>query len=433
MTELRPYQQEALDKAREHVLAGKRSVLIQLATGLGKTRVAVEACALHAEQGGKPLFIAPRKELIDQARTALRARGLELAWVRSIQELSRPNAEVPPATLVVLDEARHYVADAWSELRAKLPNALYIGLDATPERGDGRGLGSMFDVIVEAISLRDATAQGWLVPAETLRPDRALGPGELAQDPVDAYLEHAAGTSAVVFAPSVELAIQYACAFRDRGVKVGAVFGDMQSAARTRWLDDYSAGRCSVLTNAYLLTEGWDSPRTECVILARGFGSAGGYLQAVGRALRPYDGKTKALIIDLRGVSHTFGDPDEPRTWHLDGKAARRAAEGADVRFCPVCGSPVVTEAGAGACELCGHAGEMRLRKPKVLGLPLQRFARKRAEGLEEKARTFARWLALARSKGWKTGHAWHRFVAVYGEKPSHEIQRAAMRFLTTR
>lgn len=419
MSELRDYQRAALERARFHVREqGMRAVLLCMPTGTGKTRTAVEACWGHVQQGGRPLFVAPRRELVDQARKALATRGLHLAWVRTIQELSRPGAEIPNATMVVLDEARHYVADAWSELRAKLPSAIYLGLDATPERGDGRGLGGMFDVLVEAITVKDAIAQGFLVPAVTLRPEKALGPNEIAQDPIDAYCEHAPGSSAVLFASTVNQAIQYACRFRDRGISAAAVFGEMGTAARDAALADYERGDVKVLTNAYLLTEGWDAPRTETIIIARSFGTAGGYLQAAGRGLRPHPGKSACTILDLRGVSHDHGDPDEPRTWHLDGRAARRACDDENIRFCPVCGAPVVGE----QCETCGHAGEMRHRPPRVLGLPMQRFARVRQDDDEARAQRLARWIRLAHSKGWKEGQALHRFKAAYGDWPSRAL-----------
>jgi DNA repair protein RadD len=421
VTELRDYQRSALERARHLVREqGKRAVLLCMPTGTGKTRTAVEACWGHVQQGGRPLFVAPRRELVQQAQRALRERGLHLAWVRTIQELSRANAEIPPATMVVLDEARHYVADAWSELREKLPNALFLGLDATPERGDGRGLGGMFDALVEAITVKDAIAQGFLVEPVTLRPDRFLDANELAQDPIDAYFEHAPGTSAVVFAPTVNTAIQYTCRFRERGVSAAAVWGEMGEKARDAALEDYACGDVKVLTNAFLLTEGWDSPRTETVILARSFGTAGSYLQAVGRGLRPSPetGKSGCTILDLRGISHEHGDADEPRTWHLDGRAARRPSDDIDVRFCPVCGSPVVGK----ECETCGHAGEMRHRPPRVLGLPMQRFARVRQDDDDARAARLSKWLRLARSKGWKEGQALHRFKATYGDWPSRAL-----------
>lgn len=425
---LRVYQIKALDDARVVINEGAQSVIIQMATGLGKTRTAVEACVGHVGLGGVPMFVAPRRELVNQATAALVSRGLHPGhdvYVRTIQELSVPGAVAPSASLVVLDEARHYVADAWSRLRDALPDALYLGLDATPERGDGRGLGGMFDRIIESISIRDAIDQGYLVRCETLRPDHALAPGELAQDPVDAYFAHARGSSAVVFCSSVAAATETAGRFIDRGELAYVVWGEMRADLRDKYLADYERGEVKVLCNVQLLTEGWDSPRTETVILAAGVGTAGGMLQRVGRALRPFRGKTRALLLDLVGTTHAHGDPDEPRTWHLDGKAARRAGDDPDVRFCPVCGG-VVAPISPMQCEQCGHSGEMRKRKPRVLGLPIDRFAREHAVPDEQAAKALAGYMRVAQRRGFRRGWAFHAFEHKYGRKVTPEILRMA-------
>lgn len=420
---LRPYQLAVVDRL------GDGDLLVS-PTGTGKTWMLCEAAYRETHAGGRVLWVAHRNELIAQASTALRASWLEPelnVWVRSIQELRRTVG--PPATLLIVDEAHHLPSDDWSQLRtAQYPTASLIGATATPERGDGRGLGVLFKRIVQTITVKEAIAGGYLVAPTVLRPERALGPGELAMSPLDAYRKHADGTKAIAFYPSVALAIQDACVFRAAGIPTAAVWGEMRAEDRKAVLERFARGEVRVLTSVNVLTEGFDVPDVETVILARGFGTAGGYLQAVGRALRPAPGKTRALVLDLRGTSHEHGEPDDDRSFHLDGRGIRRPCDGADVRFCPVCGSPTVGP----TCEICGHAGEMRLRRPRVLGLALDRFARKRAETDEEQAKTFARWLREARSKGRRDGHAWHRFKAVYGAPPTHGVQQAAMRLLTS-
>lgn len=423
---LRYYQLEALEKARAAIKAGAQAVIIQMATGLGKTRTIVEACRLHVQLGGVPCFVAPRRELLGQATAALRAAHLEPGhdcFVRSIQELSMPGADIPPATMFVLDEARHYVADAWSRLRTARPDALYVGLDATPERGDGRGLGSMFDVLIEAISVKDAIAQGFLVPVEVKRPAHALGPGDLAQCPIDAIFAHAVDKSTVLFAASVELAKDYASRLYARGIPAAAVWGDMPTAERDNSIALFNEGRLHVLCNVHLLTEGWDAPRTEVVVLAGPVGTTGGYLQRVGRGMRLSPGKERCLVLDLRGVSHLHGEPDDERTWHLDGRAARRKEEIPDLRFCPVCGGVVL--AGV-ACETCGHAGEMRKRKPRVLGLPIDRFPREHAMPDEQAAKALAGYLRVAQMRGYRRGWAERCFEHKYGRKVTPELMRLA-------
>ncbi len=425
---LRPYQAEALERAREHVANGAKSVLIQLATGLGKTRIFAEACRKHVALGGTPLVIAARRELISQATRTLDETGLvpeRDVFVRSIQELLVPGAVIPPATMLVFDEARHFVADEWSKIREALPGAIVLGFDATPERGDGRGLGSLFERIVTGLPIRDAIAQGFLVPAEVLRPERALGPRELAQDPVDAYIVKAYGTSAVVYAASVDLAKDYAGRIAGHGLHAAAIWGEMPNELRDYQLAEFAAGRIQVLTNFQILVEGFDAPRIETVVLARNFPTAGAMLQAIGRGLRSFPGKRRCLVLDLSGSTHIHGEPDEPRSWHLEGRAARRAQDEEGVHWCPVCGSPVLGD----ACELCGYAGgEMKARKPRVLGLAIDRFARVRQDDAETRAKRLSNWLQLARSKGWREGQAMHRFKGAYGEWPSREIVTMARR-----
>lgn len=420
---LRPYQIDALERASE-ASATANGILLVMPTGTGKTCVAVEACARHEALGGECLFVTPRRELQMQANRALARRGTKRSIAMTIQQLTVPGVKILPASLVVLDEARHYVADEWGKIRDALPDALFLGLDATPARGDDRGLVGMFDVLIEAINIRDAVDGRYLVPCDTIRPDRSLGPGELAQHPVDAYLEHAPGTSAVLFAPTVALAYEYAARFRDRGVRAAGIDGEMPIGERDYCLSEYERGELKVLCNVALLTEGWDAPHTETVILAGACGTTASFLQRVGRGMRLYPGKSKMTLLDLRGVSHIFGDVDEPRTWHLEGKAVRRAKDDIEVRFCPVCGSPTETT----ECDACGYSGELRKRKPKVLGLPMDRFAREHAMNDEQAAKGLAGYLRVARSRGYRPGWAYRCFAHKYGRPVTTEIKRLAAR-----
>jgi superfamily II DNA or RNA helicase len=226
----------------------------------------------------------------------------------------------------------------------------------------------------------------------------------------------------MMFMASVALAQSVAADLRSRGRTAEAVWGAMPDADRAAAIERYASGETQTLANANLLTEGVDIPRTACVVLARGFMTPGPYLQAIARAMRPAPGKTRALVVDLRGVSHLHGAPDAERTWSLEGRACRRPGDSSDVRFCPVCGAVVA----ASECEECGHAGEMRKRAPKILGLPMQRFAVLRQEGDDRRVLRLSRWLSTARTRGWREGQAFHRFKGAYGAWPSHDIIRRA-------
>lgn len=420
---LRPYQADVLERASK-CSETHQSILIVMPTGTGKTRVAVEACVRHVARGGLPMFVAPRRELVRQASDALAAAGLTVGFdvlVCTIQELTMPGAVIPPATMIVLDEARHYVAEEWSKLRRALPDALILGLDATPERGDGLGLGSMFGVLLEAITVQDAVEQEYLVPCEVIRPERSLGL-DLAQDPFNAWMRHATELSTVIFVRSVEDAQKLAARINETSGEAEAVWGDMPTADRDRALARFAAGDLGVLVNVQLLTEGWDAPITSCVILACNVATVGGYLQRVGRGMRLYPGKRRMLLIDLPGVSHVHGDPDEPRTWHLEGRAARRASDGIAVRFCPVCGAQVEEK----TCAQCGYGGDMKKRKPRVLGLPIDRFKRERALPEEQQIKALAGYMRAARAKRYRLGWALKCWEHKFGRKVTTELKRAA-------
>jgi superfamily II DNA or RNA helicase len=191
---------------------------------------------------------------------------------------------------------------------------------------------------------------------------------------------------------------------------------------RRKALQDHANG--AVLVNVMVLTEGWDSPMTSCCILARGCGSVGTYLQIVGRILRPAPGKHEALLIDLTGRSyHSHGPPDEDREYSLEGKGIRRKDK-TEETFCQVCGTPVEEY----PCSKCGFDPTgSRYENPNYTGDRLaERYARKRTEDDETRAKNLSRWLAEARAKGWKFWSAHKKFEAVYGVKPSAEIIASA-------
>lgn len=439
MITLRPYQADAIERVGIAMRVEKRVVLV-VPTGGGKTVTAGEIVRRAALKMRRTLWLAHRAELVDQAAATLSRQGLmvgaisasassppnpyALVQVATVQTLLARNMR-PRADLIVADEAHHYVADEWVTLLRDYPDAFVIGLTATPERSDGRGLGELFGNLVVGTSVRDLVELGALVPCEVLRPRNYLKSGEIAQHPVDAHAQHAGDRPTIVFARSVELADEYTDQFKMRGVAAACIHGEMPWGERSLYLDAFRRGSIRVLVNVFVLTEGFDAPETSCVILARGCSTAGTYLQMVGRALRPAPGKSDALLLDLRGVSHEFGEPAEDRVFSLDGKGIRLRDK---VIYCPVCG--VEREAGE-PCAACGWkpTGEP-MKSDTVTGDPLVKFAKKRAEGDDDRAKTLARWMTIARAKGYRPGWVQAKWVAVYGEPPSAEVRAAAAAIL---
>jgi superfamily II DNA or RNA helicase len=316
-----------------------------------------------------PLVIVPRVALIVQTELAFASEGMHVT-ATTIQGLITKEG-IGAHDIVFYDEARHYVADKWRRAVDMVPkHVLRAGFDATPERADGRGLAGAYDEIVEAISIRDAIAEGFLVPCKVIRPKHSHAPGSIAAHPIDAYEEHANGQAAVVYASTIDVGEEYLAAALARGHRATIVHSRVQVEGTNdnrdelvRRMMSFNEGNHDILINVSMLTEGWDSPRVSCVIMGTSVSSAGGMLQRVGRGLRPFPGKERCTFIDLAGVTHIHGTPDEDREWALRGIASVLPGKGP--RFCPACGAQSEAQE---ECSKCGHKGEMRRRKPRVTG-----------------------------------------------------------------
>ncbi len=370
---LRDYQREALDRVHAARERGVRRQLGVAATGLGKT---VMFCALAREMGVRTLVLAHRDELIEQAAASVRTwwPDAEVGVVKgdrndidasvvvaSVQTLARParlaNLLAPsalwdavPFGLVIVDEAHHAAAPSYKAvldgLRCGEPDGpLLLGVTATPDRGDGLGLDDVFDEIVFAYDIRWGIAREFLSDLRGLRVQldtdftklKVTGgdynqgqAGQMLEDAhapsmiARAWLAHAAGRRTLVFTPTVALAEAVAAEFNERGVPAGHVSGDMPIETRRAMLAAYSAGELQVVANCAVLTEGYDEPRTDCVVVARPTKSRALYTQMVGRGTRRHPEKHDCLVIDVVGATDThdlvtvpslFGVERTDRVW----------------------------------------------------------------------------------------------------------------------
>lgn len=362
--EERAYQTIAITNARQAFVGGAHAVLIVSPTGSGKTVLVSRIIRSAVSRRSRVALYAHRRELRDQAARTLRRIGVDVdtqgARTSCLVQVTGPQValarrKLPEADIVVFDEAHHYVADEWGQIPLAYlkAGARIIGLSATPERGDGVGLGGLFDALVVAAQIDELTGLGHLVPCEVIYPrSRTM----LALDPWEAYQRFSPGKSAVVFAPHVKAAEDFALDFRKNGIAAGVVHGNLEDEDRDGVLDQFERGKISVIVNVMVLTEGWDCPRAEVCILARRVASPSLYLQMVGRVLRPFPGKTSAMMIDLCGNRELHGDPDEPRDWHLEGAACtRRDSAGGGVRRCRTCQAEIPPDADRCPDPACGR------------------------------------------------------------------------------
>lgn|SRR5512139_1527488 len=382
--ELRDYQHRAISALRDSYASGHRSPVLVLPTGGGKTVVAAAIIQGALARGNRSLFVAPRRELINQTVRKLADAGIwDVRVIQAANDTGRPDAPVivgsiqtltmdrwlghlPQADLVIPDECHHLVSDKWSQLAGAYPSARWLGLTATPQRSDGRPLGDVFDDMVVAASVRELTDLGYLVPCRVFAPPDALDTAQLALDPVGAYQQHGAGQRAIVFCVTVEHARQVAADFNAAGIVSDLVVGTSPAQQRADTLTRFASGEIRALVNVNVLTEGFDDPPVAVCILARKPQHAGTFLQMAGRVLRPAPGKTQATLIDLCGSVHEHGVPALDREYSLDGKAITGAKRDA-IRQCPTCGAVFLA---APTCPECGAELPRRPAElPRITGV----------------------------------------------------------------
>lgn len=430
---LRPYQESAVVGVYNEWQSGKRSVCLVAPTGAGKTRLGEEFVWRARQAGERVLWIAHRRELLRQAADRLRLRfgALDVGMIAASED-SSPHARIqvatvqtllareqrPPATLIVFDEAHHYVADDWRELAASYSSARALGLTATPERQDGRPLGDIFDGLVVAAKYSELLRDGFLVPCRVYQPPKILGK-DLAQDPLAAYQRFGEGSRAFVFCGAVDVAYELAERCRAAGIPAGTIEAKTPKPERDRTLADFAAGRILVLTNVFALTEGVDVPAARTVVLASSCSHVGGYLQRVGRVLRPHPDKPDAIVIDLTGATLLHGLPTEDREYSLENKGIIRTSL-APLKTCPQCAATIL--AAYEVCPECGWqfggGGGAELAMPKIWNLELKAVFAGADTPSDAKGREYRRLRELARARGWNLYFVQKEYKKLFGEAP---------------
>lgn len=362
--QLRDYQVQVIKDVYAAFASGDRRVLLQLATGGGKTTVFSQIIKdFRAKRPDERVIAcAHRVELIDQMHKRLGSMGVS-NWPSyaaapnpeypvhstSIQKLAHPLFRHWPENvgLIVIDEAHHATSvNSYSLLIDRYPNAFVLGVSATPVRLDGKGLGDIFKHLVNGPSVSKLIDQGYLSRFEAyvgaqgnlkgLRVrggdyqirdiEREFDTAELVGGLVENYRAYCEGKRMICFAATVKHSKHIIDAYLSAGISAEHVDGKTPKTQRKAILSRFAAGETLVLSNVGVVTEGFDVPECDAVQLARPTKSLSLHLQMVGRCLRPHPGKT-AIILDHAGCIEEHGLPDEYHDWKLEGTKPRAPRE----------------------------------------------------------------------------------------------------------
>lgn len=399
MINLRPYQTQTISEIKEVFSKGFKSVLAVCPTGGGKTTIAAEMIRKANEKGSHILFLAHRSELITQAHSRLREFGMyagvimgkhkfkgDKINVASIQTLQRAKV-LPKADLIFVDEAHHSSSDSIKKILSFYPNAYIIGLTATPERLDGKPLSDIYKGgIVENVTINDLIKIGFLVPPITYSGKQELNldsikssmgdynteqlfnvfdKPELYRGVIEKYKEFSDHKKAIVFCVNIEHSIKTAEEFIKAGYKAAHLDGESSDLERKTTLEKFKKGEITILCNVNILTEGYDEPSIEVVILNRATQSLTLYFQMVGRGLRLFENKKKCIVLDFGKNWEKHRLVTAPREWGFEGRKKKdKDKMGAyPTKECPECKMIMHQRLMKCSDEECGYEFEKKKKK----------------------------------------------------------------------
>jgi superfamily II DNA or RNA helicase len=437
-------------------------------TGSGKTVIAGEIIREKARARRPVLLLAHRREIIGQTSQKLydinvphgiimagtSPRPMEYVQVAAIQTLHRRaihgnGMELPPADLLVIDEAHHCPANTYTEIIKRYPEAILLGLTATPCRGDGRGLGGIFETIIECPQVAPLIEQGHLVKTrcyapvnpdlsgvrtqagdyvETQLADHMDRP-KLVGDIVTHWHKFGEHRKTVAFAVNVAHSIHLRDEFIKSGVRAEHIDGSTPKLERDASLARLASGEIELITNCMVLTEGWDMPEVSCCILARPTKKMGLFRQMIGRVLRPAPGKTDAIVLDHSGAVFRHGFVEDPVEWMLDpdlraeSRAHQKRCENHASRLleCTQCGAIRV---GGQPCGACGFLPQRPPRAITFVDGDLAEVGRDRRTNPNTydpqiRATWHAMLAAIAAERGYASGWVAHKYREKFGTFPA--------------
>ena len=431
---LRDYQQDLYNKTVSSFQQGYHRPLVVAPCGAGKSYLFAE---MARRTRGEVLVLVHRNELKQQHYKLLATLGIENTRVETYQTEFRRLGWYPKPRLLIVDEAHLSRSNTWQKI-IEYYDTFTVGFTATPVRLDGRPLGDIFDTLIVGVDVRWLIENHRLAPYEYYAPttvdtsgvriscgdyvasdlERLMNERAIYGDAIESYRRFAPGEQAIAYCVSVEYAKRLASAFREAEISAEYLHSGTPAGRRKEIMDDYRAGKITVLCNCSLLSEGISIDEISCVILLRPTESVALGIQQMMRCMRYLPGKT-AKIIDCVGNYTRVGLPDDEREWSLEKPVPKRRTTDENgnfyIRCCPEC---YMTFATAPVCPFCGSEYPLHPREIQAhQDIELQRItaeetarlaeAKKAARIEQGRAQSFEELIRLGRSRGYKNPAAW--------------------------
>lgn len=461
---LRDYQNDAEQQTRSALARGSKRVVMYLPTGGGKTLTATSIIQKAVAKGRKVVFLANRKQLVAQTSAVLTRYGIDHGILQA-ENTCRTYERVLVASidtahirglpddvgLLIIDEC-HGVAgsEKYLQLLVKYNNVPVVGLTATPfsfgmaKRYDALG-GPLFEDLVVGATIKDLIGQGYLIDCDIYAPSEPDLKGVRSNKGIDGVLDYnqsdlekaadlpdligdilthwrklANGKQTVVFASSIAHSKHICETFKADGIKAEHIDYFDDDDTRAAILDRFARGETTVLSNVALLSEGWDCPSTEVMILARPTKSLIRFIQMVGRVLRPAPGKERALLLDHSGSTARLGHPCDDLPLELDDGKPKKAGQGKErteplPKPCPKC--HFIKPAKVHACPQCGFAPERQ--SDVVVGAgELVKLKRKKSVTKDTKQHIYSQLLFIERQRNYRSGWCANQYRSIFDVWP---------------
>lgn len=371
--ELRDYQRELISRTMDAYRSGKYAPCVVLPCGGGKSVIEAEIARRFTQRERTVLFLVHRRELCAQIEETFSAYGVDMAYckVMMVQTMARRLKNAEPPALIMTDENHHSLAATYKRIYDAFPETRRLGVTATPARLDGSGLGDVNDVLIEGVTAKWLIDNSYLSPYDYYAPNITMpkfrirhGDFDVKQigdyflsnvrkiygDVLRHYKRLADGKQAVCYLPTVESSRETARLFIESGIPAAHIDGTTPDGERRAVIEGFRRGDIRILCNVDIISEGFDVPDCECVILLRPTKSLTLFIQQSMRCMRYKEGK-RAIIIDHVNNVARHGFPDADREWSLEGKKKKEGE--APVKTCPECFACIPLS--SAECPHCGY------------------------------------------------------------------------------